>query len=108
MDSLEEVKESRSEGKRITKRYSYEVKLRAVKLYLEEGLPVSLLGKELGVKSSTILGWLKRYRARGEAGLRGGFGSEGAGGSFPLRYARRSSRSRSKSHFLESSGYPIF
>ena len=39
MDNLEEVKESKSKGKRITKRYSYDVKLRAVKLYLEEGDP---------------------------------------------------------------------
>jgi len=36
MDNLGEVKESKSEGKRITKQYSYEVKLRAVKLHLEE------------------------------------------------------------------------
>lgn len=71
MDNLEEVKESKSKGKRITKQYSYDVKLRAVKLYLEEGLPGSLLGKELGVKTNTLWGWLRAYRERGEAGLRG-------------------------------------
>ena len=71
MDNLEEVKERKSEGKRITKQYSYDVKLRAVKLYLEEGLPGSLLGKELGVKTNTLWGWLRAYRERGEAGLRG-------------------------------------
>ena len=74
MDNLGEVKERRSEGKRITKQYSYEVKLRAVKLHLEEGLPGSLLSKELGVKTNTFWGWLRAYRERGEAGLRGRVG----------------------------------
>jgi len=71
MDNLGEVKESRNEGKRIMKQYSYEVKLRAVKLHLEEGLPGSVLDKELGVKTNTFWGWLRAYRERGEAGLRG-------------------------------------
>ena len=71
MDNFEEVKESKSKGKRITKQYSYEAKLRAVKLHLEEGLPASLLGKELGFKTSTLFGWVRRYREQGEAGLRG-------------------------------------
>ena len=74
MDNLGEVKERRNEGKRITKQYSYEVKLRAVKLHLEEGLPGSLLSKELGVKTNTFWGWLRAYRERGEAGLRGRVG----------------------------------
>ncbi len=71
MENIEEVKERKSEGKRITKQYSYEIKLRAVKLHLEEGLPISLLCKELGAHDSTVSGWLKRYRERGETGLRG-------------------------------------
>ena len=77
MDNLGEVKESRNEGKRITKQYSYEVKLRAVKLHLEEGLPGSLLSKELGVKTNTFWGWLRAYRERGEEGLRGRIGKPG-------------------------------
>ena len=32
----------------------------------------------------------------------------GVGGNFPVRYARRLSRLRSESLFLESSGYPIY
>jgi transposase InsO family protein len=79
MEYLGEVQESKGEGKRkrVTKRYSYDVKLRAIKLYLEEGMPGSLLGKELGVKANTFWGWLRAYRERGEAGLRGRVGKPG-------------------------------
>ena len=84
MEDLEEVKESKSRRKRLTKQYSYEFKLRAVKLQTEEGLPASLLGKELGVSSSTLFGWLRAYRARGEAGLRGRVVKPGSRRKLPM------------------------
>ena len=39
------------------KRYSHEFKLKAVKLFLEEGYPAPLIAQELSVGRSTI-GWL--------------------------------------------------
>ena len=50
-------------------RYSVEFKLRAVKLYLEEGYSADMVAEELGIGRSTISAWAKRYREEGEAGL---------------------------------------
>jgi len=83
MEDLEEVKESKNKGKRVTKQYGYEFKLRAVKLLAEEGLPASLLGKELKVSTSTLFGWLRAYRKNGEAGLRGRVGKPGTRRKLP-------------------------
>ena len=71
MESVEGVKK-KSKGKesRYGKRYGFEFKLRCVKLRLEEGIPVSLLSKEVGVSKDTICHWVKAYRERGEGGLR--------------------------------------
>jgi transposase InsO family protein len=46
-----------------------QVRLRAVKLYREEGIPVKLICREIGVHESAVLKWVKRYREGGEAGL---------------------------------------
>jgi len=71
MESVEEVKR-RSKGKesRFGKRYGFELKLRCVKLRLEEGFPVSLISKEAGVSKDVVYRWVKAYQERGEAGLR--------------------------------------
>ena len=50
--------------------FSFDVKLRAVKLYLEEGYSRDLIAEELGVGNSTLTGWAKQYREHGEEGLR--------------------------------------
>jgi transposase-like protein len=50
------------------KRYSFEFKLRAVKLYLEEGFKQDVLCQEMGMGTSTFSGWLREYRAHGQAG----------------------------------------
>jgi transposase InsO family protein len=47
-----------------------EVRLRAVKLYLEEGLPSRLIAQELGIHPTMLYAWVKRYREGGEAGLK--------------------------------------
>ncbi|MDH4264503.1 MAG: helix-turn-helix domain-containing protein [Deltaproteobacteria bacterium] len=71
MESVEEVKRKcKGKESRFGKRYGFEFKLRAVKLRLEEGLPVSLLCKEVGVSKDTVYHWLKAYQEQGEAGLR--------------------------------------
>jgi transposase InsO family protein len=51
------------------KKFSGEVKLRAVRLNLEEGYPLASIGRELGVSKDTIYLWVKRYRSEGEEGL---------------------------------------
>jgi transposase InsO family protein len=53
-----------------SQRYSVEQKLRAVRLYLEEGYPMDLVLKETGIGSSSLGTWLRQYRKEGEAGLR--------------------------------------
>src|SRR4030043_1522638 len=71
MEDVEEVKK-KNKGKesRYGKRYGLEFKLRCVKLRLEEGIPVSLLSKEVGCSPDVIRRWTKAYQERGEAGLR--------------------------------------
>ena len=67
MESVEEVKKRyKGKGSRFGKRYGFELKLRCVKLRLEEGLPVSLLSKELGVSKDVVYRWVKAYQERGE------------------------------------------
>ena len=70
MERVEEVKR-KCKGKegRYGKRYGFEIKLRCVKLHLEEGLPLSLLSKEVGASTDGIRRWVKAYQERGEAGL---------------------------------------
>src|SRR3974377_238556 len=71
MESVEEVKrKSKGKESRFGRRYGFELKLRCVKMRLEEGLPVSLLSKEEGVSKDVIYRWVKAYQERGEAGLR--------------------------------------
>jgi len=49
--------------------FPYEVRLRAVKLHLEEGLPPEDICAALGVCRETLNDWLKRYRRLGADGL---------------------------------------
>jgi transposase InsO family protein len=71
MENVEEVKK-KGKGKesRYGKRYGIEFKLRCVKLRLEEGIPVSLLSKEVGASKDVIRRWAIAYQEQGEAGLR--------------------------------------
>jgi len=78
MESVEEVKrKSKGKESRFGRPYGFELKLRCVKLRLEEGLPISLLSKEAGVSKDVIYRWVKAYQERGEAGLRNQIGSSG-------------------------------
>ena len=54
--------------KRLT--VSFEEKLRAVKLHLEEGFPQELVAQELGVSSAAVYKWTHRYRLQGEEALK--------------------------------------
>jgi transposase InsO family protein len=84
MERVEEVKgKKEGKGSRFGKRYGFELKLRCVKLRVEEGLPVSLLSKELGVSKDVVYRWVKAYQERGEAGLRNAFRSSGSRRKLP-------------------------
>ena len=49
--------------------YPPKTRLKAVRLFLEEGIPPEMISTELGVCHDTIKNWVKRYQAEGEAGL---------------------------------------
>ncbi len=71
MENVDGVKKkSKGNASRYGKRYGIEFKLRCVKLRLEEGLPVSLLSKEVGASKDVIRRWVKSYQEQGEVGLR--------------------------------------
>ena len=71
MESVKKVRrERKGEESEFGKRYGFEVKLRCVKLRLEEGVAVSLICKEVGVSKSVLHRWVRAYQERGEAGLR--------------------------------------
>jgi len=69
-DAVEVKKRNKKKQGRYGKRYGVEFKLRCVKLFLEEGIPISLLSKEAGASKAVIRRWTKAYQKRGEAGLR--------------------------------------
>ena len=48
----------------------FEVRLKAVKLYLEEGLPARLICAEIGVHQAVLHTWVRKYREGGESGLK--------------------------------------
>ena len=49
--------------------YSSELKLRAVKLHVEEGFDLKLVAQEVGACAESIRGWVRRYQKLGRAGL---------------------------------------
>jgi transposase InsO family protein len=50
--------------------YPYELRLKAVKLHLEEGISREVISRELGVGESSVSVWVRSYRQKGEDGLR--------------------------------------
>ncbi len=50
-------------------RYGPDFKLKIVKKYLEESVPVSIIVQECGMSGETIARWVRDYRRDGEAGL---------------------------------------
>jgi transposase InsO family protein len=51
-------------------KYPFALRLRAVKLHVEEGFPAPLVAEQLGVGLSTVTMWARRWRTLGEDGLR--------------------------------------
>ena len=78
---IEKIKPQRS-GKRRGRanRYSPEIRIKAVKLCLEEGYSHSLVCQEMGMSTSILSSWLRTYRELGEQGLRSTPPPGGGGG----------------------------
>jgi transposase InsO family protein len=51
-------------------RRTFDERLRAVKLHLEEGFTVELVAREMGVSYAAVSKWLQKYRRHGEEGLK--------------------------------------
>jgi transposase InsO family protein len=51
-------------------RPSFEDRLRAVKLHLEEGFTQEMVGKEMGISTAAVYKWVARYRLQGEEALK--------------------------------------
>ena len=64
-------KKSKKKGEpgRRTAPYPFEFRLNVVKLYLENGYPVSLIAEQFGISHHSIRRWSKSYRENGEQGL---------------------------------------
>jgi len=50
--------------------HPFEVRHKAVQLYLEEGFSPELIARQMGVGKSTLSKWVRLYRDQGEAGLK--------------------------------------
>ncbi len=50
--------------------YTFEFRLRVVRMFLEEQYPKHLICEETGIGKSTLSAWVRRYREHGEDGLR--------------------------------------
>jgi transposase-like protein len=50
--------------------HSFEVRRKAVQLYLEEGFSPELIAREMGVGKSTLSKWVRVYRDQGERACR--------------------------------------
>jgi transposase len=51
------------------KTYSQEFKLKAVEMYLNDGIGYKTIARELDVEHSMVLRWVKRFRQEGLQGL---------------------------------------
>jgi transposase InsO family protein len=49
---------------------TFEMRLRAVKLHLEEGFTLELVAEQMGISSAAVYKWTARYRLQGEEALK--------------------------------------
>jgi transposase InsO family protein len=53
-----------------SRRYPFELKLKIIRLYLQEGFSARLIADETGVSQQTLSGWMRIYNEQGEEGLK--------------------------------------
>jgi transposase InsO family protein len=66
---VEKPKKSAKHKPVIHRQYSQAFKIRAVKLHVEESMPLSAIEKETGVCTAVLSRWCRAYNEHGEAGL---------------------------------------
>jgi len=52
--------------------YPVEMRLKAVRLHVQDGFSLALIAQEMGVGKNSISNWVRRYREHGEEGLKSG------------------------------------
>ena len=50
--------------------FTFQERLRAVKLHLEEGFTQEMVAQEMGISSAAVYKWVARYRLQGEEALK--------------------------------------
>lgn len=80
VESIQKNEQKRKVPKR-RNRYHGDFKLKIVKKYVEESMPVSVIVQECGVSHETVRNWVRAYQRHGEAGL--SESHTGAGRSIP-------------------------
>jgi hypothetical protein len=89
MEGVEEVKrKEKGKESRFGKRYGIELKLRCVKLHLEEGLPFPCWRRKWGRVQTVFVVGLRRIRNGEKRGYGIGLSLRGVGGSSLVRCAR--------------------
>ena len=68
--------------------HSQEVRLEAIERW-QSGEKRSVISREMGIDYDTLLGWVKRYEAQGEAGLQSQYSSCGRPPKFPESMRQR-------------------
>ena len=68
--STKKRKRKEKKKKREMKIYSYKTRVKAVKLYMEEGFSKKLIAEELGMSDRTVDNWVRTYKKLGEEGLK--------------------------------------
>lgn len=71
-------------GKRWS-RYPGDIRMKAVRLHLEEGMDLELVCGEFGINPCTFRNWIYRYRKYGESGLVGNTGKSKAKPKIPVQ-----------------------
>jgi transposase-like protein len=66
---LKNYRERGTDSIQTTRYHSSEFKLRIIKRYYEEGIPIAELSRESGVQYRMIKEWLERYSKKGYEGL---------------------------------------
>ena len=67
------------------KRYTTDFKLKAVKLFIEESIPITVIEKEFRLSSTTVYNWIRSYRRFGEAGLESKYRTGGKSLATPVK-----------------------
>jgi len=67
----DEGKTLKGQSRRSVRHWDPAEKLKAVKLHIEEGIPVAILAEETGANAGSIYEWCRSYREQGESGLQG-------------------------------------